>query len=355
MTLPRIAIVAPSLEILGGQGVQAEQLSLALRVTGYGVAFVPINPVFPRALRQVRRLPYARTLLNQTLYIPSLLRLRAADVVHVFSASYWSFLLAPAPALAMARALGKRVILNYHSGEADNHLTRWRFLVHPWLRLAHEIVVPSEYLRGVFARHGYRARVVPNLVDTSYFRYRDRQSLRPHLVSTRNLERYYRIDNTLEAFAHVQARYPQATLSVAGYGSEEAQLRRLAASLGLSGIRFLGRVEPNDLPAVLDEADVFVNSSVVDNQPVSVLEAFAAGLPVVSTPTGDIANMVRDGETGLLVPASDPAAMAKAVISLLEDPDRAMAMARRARGEVEKYSWPRVRERWAAVYAGRSA
>src|SRR6266542_5709691 len=169
MTLRRIAIVAPSLEILGGQGIQADQLSRELRDAGYVVAFIPINPVFPRALRQVRRVPYARTLLNQALYIPRLLRLRAADVVHVFSASYWSFLLAPAPAMAVARALGKRVVLNYHSGEAEDHLARWGFLVHPWLRLADEIVVPSEYLREVFARHGHRAVVVPNVVDTSHF------------------------------------------------------------------------------------------------------------------------------------------------------------------------------------------
>jgi glycosyltransferase involved in cell wall biosynthesis len=349
----RIAIVAPSLDILGGQGVQAQALIERLGGEGRPVDLLRINPPFPWALGWVRRVPYARTVLNQALYIPSLLRLRSADIVHVFSASYWSFLLTPAPAMAVARAFGKRVILNYHSGEADDHLARWGLLVHPWLRLAHEIVVPSEYLREVFARHGYRARVVPNVVDTSHFRYRDRPSLGPHLVSTRNLEHHYRVDKTLEAFALVQAQYPQATLSVAGYGSEGPQLRRLATSLGLTGIRFLGRVEPNDLPAVLDGADVFINSSTVDNQPVSVLEAFAAGLPVVSTPTGDIANMVRDGETGLLVPAGDPAAMAKAVISLLEDPDRAAAMARRARGEVEKYSWAHVRERWAAVYAGR--
>jgi len=350
----RIAIVAPSLGILGGHGVQAQALIERLEGEGWPVDLLPINPPFPSGLGWIRQVPYARTVLNQALYLPSLLRLRAADVVHVFSASYWSFLLAPAPAMVVARALGKRVILNYHSGEADDHLARWGVLVHPWLRLAHEIVVPSEYLREVFARYGYRARIVPNVVDTSHFLYRDRRPAGPHLVSTRNFERYYRVDNTLQAFALVRARYPQATLSVAGYGSEEPRLRRLAASLGLTGIRFLGRVEPNDLPAVLDGADVFVNSSTVDNQPVSVLEAFAVGLPVVSTPTGDLANMVRDGETGLLVPSGDAPAMAKAVISLLEDPDRAAAMARRARVEVEKYSWPHVRERWAAIYAGRS-
>jgi glycosyltransferase involved in cell wall biosynthesis len=65
--------------------------------------------------------------------------------------------------------------------------------------------------------------------------------------------------------------------------------------------------------------------------------------------------MIRDGDTGLLMPTGDPAAMAKAVISLIEDPDRAAAMARCARVEVEKRSWEHVRERWAAVYAGRPA
>src|SRR6266542_3602424 len=177
----RIAIVAPSLDILGGQGIQAQALLERLGGEGWPVELIRINPAFPRGFGWVRRVSYARTALNQALYIPSLLRLQAADIVHVFSASYWSFLLAPAPAMAVARALGKRVILNYHSGEADDHLARWGLLVHPWLRLAHEIVVPSEYLREVFARHGYRSRVVPNVVDTSDFRYRDRRPEGPHL------------------------------------------------------------------------------------------------------------------------------------------------------------------------------
>ncbi|TMI74532.1 MAG: glycosyltransferase family 4 protein, partial [Bacillati bacterium ANGP1] len=87
----------------------------------------------------------------------------------------------------------------------------------------------------------------------------------------------------------------------------------------------------------------------------SVLEAFAAGLPVVSTATGGIAALVRDGDTGLIVPAGDPSAMAKAVTALLDDSDRARRMARRARREVEAYGWSRVRERWSAAYAGVAA
>ena len=211
------------------------------------------------------------------------------------------------------------------------------------------------YLRAAFAHHGYRARVIPNVVDASRFRYRERSPLRPRLLSTRNLESYYRIDNTLEAFALVRARHREATLTIAGSGSEEPRLRRLAASLGSHGIRFVGRVEPAAMADLCEQADIFVNSSVVDNQPVSVLEAFAAGLPVVSTPTGDLAALVRDGDTGLIVPAGDPPAMAKAVVSLLDHPECAQRMARRAHGTVEAYSWPRVREQWAAVYSGATA
>jgi glycosyltransferase involved in cell wall biosynthesis len=351
----RIAFVAPTLGILGGQGIQAATLADALRKDGWALDFIPINPGFPKGLRWLRRVPYARTLLNETLYVMRLPGLRRADVVHVFSASYWSFLLAPAPAILAARCLGKRVVLNYRSGEADDHLARWGVLVHPWLRLVDEIVVPSEYLRAIFARHGYRTRVIPNVVDLGHFRYRERGAPEPRLVSTRNLEPYYRVDNTLEAFALVRARYPEATLTLAGFGREEHRLRRLAASLGPEGIRFVGRVEPSAMPGLLDGADIFVNSSVVDNQPVSILEAFASGLPVVSTGTGDIASLVRDGETGLLVPRDDPAALAKAVTMLLEEPDRAAGMARRARREIETFTWSHVRELWAGVYAERPA
>jgi glycosyltransferase involved in cell wall biosynthesis/peptidoglycan/xylan/chitin deacetylase (PgdA/CDA1 family) len=347
----RVALIAASPDIVGGQSVQAQALAADLRNAGHGVAFIPIDVRFPRGLRWIRRLPYARTLLNEALYIPSLLRIARADVVHVFSASYWSFLLAPAPAILAAKLLRKPVVLHYHSGEADDHLTRWRRIVAPFLRLVDEIVVPSAYLQRVFASHGYQARVISNLIDTSQFQYRERAPLSPRLLSVRNLEDYYRVENTISAFARVKARFPDATLTIAGYGSREHQLRRLADGLGVNGIRFLGRIEPTALPAVYDDSDVFVNSSVVDNQPVSILEAFAAGLPVVSTPTGDIAAMLRDGEAGLLVKADDPCSMADAVTRLLENPELSLRLSRCAREEAERYTSRRVRDQWTALYA----
>jgi len=351
----RIALVAASPDIVGGQSVQAQALAQGLRDEGHDVAFTPIDPRFPPSLRWLRAVPYARTVVNEAIYLSSLGRLQHADVVHIFSASYYSFLLSVVPALVAAHWLGKPVVLNYHSGEADDHLGRWGVLVHPWLRRADRIVVPSEYLRGVFARHGYTAHVVRNTVNTAHFYYRERIPPGLRLISTRNLDAYYRVDNTIKAFAIVKAHVPTATLTIAGDGRQRDELRRLVDSLDVDGVRFVGSVAPADMPALLDQADLFLNSSTLDNQPVSVLEAFAAGLPVVSTPTGDIGSLVRHGDTGLLVPPDDPGAMARAVLRLLDDPDLARRLARNARRTVDSFSWPGVRRQWADVYQGACA
>jgi glycosyltransferase involved in cell wall biosynthesis len=212
--------------------------------------------------------------------------------------------------------------------------------------------VPSTYLRDIFARFGYRATVIPNVVDLTVFDYRERRPLRPRLLSTRNLEKYYRIDVIIEAFALFQAACPEATLTIAGYGSEEPRLRAMAAQLTKGGVRFLGKVAPEWMPKLYADSHIYLNASEVDNQPVSILEAFASGLPVISTPAGDIPSMVRHGQTGLLVPPEAAVSMARAVSETLNRPERALHMAEQAHEELGRYTWRSVRDEWTRVYCG---
>ena len=343
-------MVAPSLGILGGQAVQAKVLADHLRVDGYEVKLVPINPPFPRGAGWLKRLRYIRTVANEGLYLPTLRKLRCADVVHIASASYWSFLLAPMPAIVAARRWGKPILLNYHSGEADDHLANWGSLVHPWLKMVDKIVVPSLFLQKVFARHGYQAEVIHNVIDTVQFRYRERLPLLPEFLSVRNFEPHYGIEYTLTAFAMIQTVFPAASLTIAGQGPQEPELKHLAQALGVRNVRFIGPVEPASMPDLYDSHSVFLNASFVDNQPLSVLEAMASGMPVVTTPIGDIPNMVQDGESGTLVPAGDPSAMAKAATLLLEQPERAVLMAKRAQESLMQYDWSNVGPAWADTY-----
>jgi glycosyltransferase involved in cell wall biosynthesis len=170
------------------------------------------------------------------------------------------------------------------------------------------------------------------------------------LLSNRNLESHYNVECTLRAFALIRQRVPDARLIVAGDGSERHTLRELAAILAPGKVDFVGAVAPENMPGLYDQADIFVNASDVDNQPLSIIEAFASGLPVVTTNAGGIPDMVTDGETGLMVGRGDYEALADRVIRLLRDKDVATGIAARAREECGRYSWASVSGKWLRLY-----
>jgi glycosyltransferase involved in cell wall biosynthesis len=348
-----VAIVAPSLAILGGQAVQARQLLDGWKGDPDVEAWlVPINPSPRGWFARLARIKYVRTIVTQLIYLPLLVReLRRADVVHVFSASYFSFLLAPLPAVLVARLFGRRVLVNYHSGEAPDHLRR-SYLARRVLQSVEQNVVPSRFLQEVFAAHGVEARVIPNTIDRDRFRFRLREPLRPRLLSTRTLEPLYNVACTIRAFAAVQRRYPDATLTIVGGGSQEKALRQLAAELELRGVSFAGRVAPDEIGRYYTEADIYVQTPDIDNMPLSILEAYASGLPVVSTTAGGVPSMLTDGVHGLLASVDDEKQVAENVIRLLEDPPFARRVALAAYDLTEALVWDRVRDQWLDVYRG---
>jgi glycosyltransferase involved in cell wall biosynthesis len=217
-----VAVVAPSMGILGGQAVQAARLLRSWRDDPEVNAWlVPINPVPPGPFAALTRIDYVRTAVTQLLYWPQLMReLRKADVVHVFSASYFSFLLAPLPAVLIAKLFGKPVVMNYRSGEAPDHLRR-SAIARATLRRVDENAVPSRFLHDVFASFGIKSEIIPNIVDVERFRFRQRDRLRPRILSTRNFEELYNLPCTLRAFRLVQDRYPDARLTLVGAGSRD--------------------------------------------------------------------------------------------------------------------------------------
>ncbi|MGH9970114.1 MAG: glycosyltransferase family 4 protein [Pyrinomonadaceae bacterium] len=348
----RVLIVAPSFDILGGQSVQAAQLLSRLRVEpSLEVGFLPINPRLPGVLRKLQAVKYVRTVVTSLLYLVTLLRsVYKYDVIHVFSASYFSFVLAPTPAIIIGKLYGKKILLNYHSGEAEDHLTRWRRSAIPTIRLVDSLVVPSEYLVRVFTKFGLKARAICNIIDTTRFHFRRRMTLRPKFLSNRNLESHYAVDRVLQAFAIIQKDFPEASLTIAGDGSRRRSLEQLAKDLGLRNTSFVGQIAP---PAIIEQyegADIYLNGSEIDNQPLSILEAFACGLPIVTTGAGGIPDIVSDGKTGFVVPCGDYRLMAERALLLLNDPQLAKEIAERAYDECRRYSWEVARGAWIGVY-----
>lgn len=347
----KVAVVAPSLGILGGQAVQADRLLKCWQDDPEIEAWlVPVNPIPPKPFAGALRVKFARTAATQVTYWPLLLReLRKADVVHVFSASYFSFLLAPLPAVLVARLYGKPVVMNYRSGEAPDHLGR--SAIARWvLRRVDRNAVPSRFLQNVFEGFGIASEIVPNIVDLERFAFRPRGALRPHLLSTRNFEALYNVDCTLRAFQLIQAKRPDATLTLVGRGSREHTLRALAHELGLRNVHFAGSVAPSEIWRYYADADIYLQTPNIDNMPASVLEAYASGCAVVSTEAGGVPAILTDGEHGLLAPCDDHRRVADAVLRILDDPDLAGRLARVARESCERYRWTSVRQQWVGLY-----
>ena len=349
----RVAIVAPTIGILGGQAVQADRLLRAW--TGdpdVHAWLVPVNPLPVAPLAAGMRMKYLRTIVTQLTYWPLLLReLRRADVVHVFSASYSSFLLAPLPAVLVSRLYGKPVVMNYRSGEAPDHLER-SATARAVLEHADANAVPSTFLRDVFARFGIPAEVIPNIVDLDRFAFRLRAPLKPNVLSTRNFEDLYNVGCTLRTFHLVQHRYPDATLTLVGGGSGEPALRALARSLHLRNVTFAGRVKPDEIWRYYAEADIYLQTPDIDNMPASVLEAFSSGCAVVSTNAGGVPAILTHDTHGLLVNRNDHEAAGHAIIRLLEDAALAARLTTSARESCERYRWEHVRAQWLALYGG---
>jgi len=348
----RVLIVAPSFDILGGQAVQAARLADRLREEpSLDVGFLPINPRLPGFLRHLQRIKYVRTIVTTIAYVASLLwRVYKYDVIHVFSASYFSFVIAPTPAILIGKFYRRKVLLNYHSGEAEDHLQRWRRSAIPTIKLADTVIVPSEYLVRVFDQFGLTAHAIYNLVDTGKLRYRERVPLRPVFLSNRNFEVHYGVDRVLRAFKIIQEKFPEAKLEVVGDGSQRRALETLATELGLRNTTFRGQIDPNLISDVYDTADIYLNASEIDNQPLSILEAFACGLPIVTTDAGGIPDMVSNGETGIVIPRGDYVQMAERALGLLNNVSETREMIERARQECLKYSWEAVRNPWLSVY-----
>ena len=348
----KVLLSAPSLQIIGGQSRQAVRLRELFRdEPAVKMSFVPHNPQLPGPFGWLQQVKFVRTLVTTIAYCVLLfLRVPGCDVVHIFSASYYSYLCCVAPAILIGKLFGKKVILNYRSGEAEDHLANWRTAI-PTIKLADRIVTPSGYLVDVFARFNLKAQFIFNIVELDRFVYRERKPLRPVFLTSRLLEPLYNVPCVLRAFALIQQQHPEASLTVAADGWLRPELETLAKDLGLANTRFIGFVPFAEMPALYDSADIYLTATDIDNMPSSVTECMASGLNVVTTIGGGaIPYIMTNEQTGIIVAPNDHEALAAGALRLLAEPDFAITLARNAREASKRFTGAAIKQQWLELY-----
>ena len=333
-SLPRLCIVGPMVGRTPGYvTTQGERLSDLLAAEGF-----PVVSVSSRLNRYARMLDILRTIISRH-------RRTDAMVLQVFGGS--SFVVEDAASL-LARRFGIPIIMVLRGGAMPDFMGKHPTWSRRVLDRAASIVVPSAYLAEAIDKYGYEAKVIANIINIAQYRFRCRNRLQPRILWMRAFHPIYNPQMALNAFARVKQTQPNASMVMAGEEKGLGQeCQALAESLGVSNsVRFAGFLNMEAKAREGDAADIYLNTNRIDNMPVSVIEAAAMGMPVVATAVGGVPYLLRNEETGLLVPDNDADSAAAAICRLLDEPDLAERLSVNGRALAEQSSWERIRPLW---------
>lgn len=249
--------------------------------------------------------------------------------------------------------LAKRLRIPYipflHGGNFPNRLPE---MSPKKLRIFSDAAInisPSIYLKEAFEKYGFKVVYMPNAVHLEQYHFKKRSVLSPHLLWVRAFEKIYNPVMAIEVLNLVKKQFPEATLCMVGKDKDGTMIsaKQRAEALGLSdAVTFTGYMPKAEWLKLSESFDIFFNTTNIDNHPVSVVEAMALGLPVVSTNAGGIPYFITSGENGLLSPVGDTQQMAELIIQLLHAPDLSAKLSEQGRKSVSELDLGVMKQKW---------
>ena len=241
-----------------------------------------------------------------------------------------------------------------HGGSLPTFAQRHPRRVKSLLGSADRVVTPSAYLADQMKAFVSACELIPNPVDLARYSFVARETARPKLLWLRSFHRIYNPMLAPRVVASLAETFPEVTLTMIGPDRGDGSLaatRQLAQELGVAGrIDFVGPVAHAEVPKWLARGDILINTTTADNTPVSLLEAMASGVCVVSTAVGGIPYLLSDRENALLIPSDDAAAMTRAVSELLTSSSLANKLSVQGRTLVETFDWSVVLPKWLDLF-----
>lgn len=254
----------------------------------------------------------------------------------------------------LLRRLGKPYILTLHGGNLPGFARRWPGRVRRLLRSARFVTTPSRYLLEQLSDYRSDLVLLPNPLNLQAYPFRPRVRAAPKLIWLRAFHKIYNPTLAARVVKQLASEFPEIHLDMIGPdksdGSAE-EVRQVVSALEISRrVSQVGVVAKTTVPQYLDRGDIFLNTANVDNAPVSVLEAMACGLCVVSTNVGGISYLLEHERDALLVPPDDSQAMAAAVRRILTSPQFGEMLSQNARRKAEQHDWLVILPQWERLF-----
>ena len=251
----------------------------------------------------------------------------------------------------LARILRIKYIPILHGGNLPIRLKKNPYLSQLVFQNAYKNVAPSNYLKVAFEKLGYTNVIhIPNAIEIGNYTFTERTTFKPNLLWVRAFASIYNPLMAVEVLFELQKNYPEASLTMVGPDKDGslALTKQKANDLGVT-ITITGQLAKEEWWQLAKNQDIFINTTHFDNTPVSVMEAMALGLVVVSTNVGGILYLLKNKESAFLVNDNDTKSMVKTIEKSIENPSESALVAKRARASVENYDWQVVKTKWVAL------
>ncbi|MBL8132712.1 MAG: glycosyltransferase family 4 protein [Anaerolineae bacterium] len=274
---------------------------------------------------------------------------REYQVAHVDVFSGLAFIQAEL-SVGLLRLLGKPVVLTLHGGSLPEFSKRHPRRVRRLLNAADRVTAPSDYQRQALGALRGDIIVIPNAVALDSYHFRPREKPSPNILWLRAMHAIYNPTLAVEVIDRLRGRYPDIHLWMVGPDKGDGTLENVKTAIAAAKldqhIEIIGGVPKTQVPTWMDRADILINTTNVDNTPVSLIEAMASGLCLVTTNVGGIPALIHDGVDGLLVPPADAEAMANAIVRLIEEAGLGAALSRQANAYAQGFDWSGVLRQW---------
>ena len=251
----------------------------------------------------------------------------------------------------IARTLQLPYICILHGGNLPSRLLASPAKTNELFSKAKYNIAPSSYLISAFEKKGFtNLKYIPNSIPIHAYTYKNRVFDTPKLLWVRSFAEIYNPTLAIEVFESLQQKFPQAELCMVGPEKDGslAKCKALAEAKSVP-VKFTGKLAKEEWVTLAEEYNIFINTTNFDNTPVSVIEAMALGLPVISTNVGGLPYLIDAEKDGVLVPKNNSDTFVNAIDRLIAQPEFAQQLSVAARKKVEQFDWEVVKQKWDAV------
>ena len=244
-----------------------------------------------------------------------------------------------------------KYIMFLHGGDLPKRLDKNPKICKTLFSQALINISPSNYLFTVFKNKGFEnVKLIPNTIEIKNYNFKKRDTFKPHLLWVRAFAEIYNPILALKVLKLLLRDYPEAQLSMIGpFKDDSIEHCKAYAKKHQLPVKFTGKMTKEDWISYAKDFDIFINTTNVDNTPVSVIEAMALGLPIVTTNVGGLPYLLEDQKQALLVKPDDEQAMTNAILDLLHDQNLAQKLSQNGRQLAETFDWEVVKHQWKAV------